>query len=53
VSYAINYVLSVGALALISGFISNPYLSGFLSAFIVSIANFFALKFVVFRNGVS
>jgi putative flippase GtrA len=53
VSYAINYVLSLGTLALISQFISNPYLSGFLAAFIVSIVNYFALKFVVFRKSVS
>lgn len=53
VSYAINYLMSVATLAIVSRFIANPYGSGFVSAFLVSIANYFALKFVVFRKATS
>jgi putative flippase GtrA len=48
-SYAVNYLLSLASLAIIARFIANPYAAGFLSAFLVSIVNYFALKFVVFR----
>lgn len=48
-SYAVNYVLGVGVLALVSRGIENPYLSGFVSAVIVSAVNFFFLKLFVFR----
>jgi len=50
VSYAVNYMASLGTLAVISHFVTNPYVSGILAAFIVSVANFFALKFLVFRR---
>lgn len=50
VSYAVNYLLSLATLAIISRFVANPYLAGFLAAFIVSVVNFFALKYVVFRK---
>jgi putative flippase GtrA len=49
-SYAVNYLLSLGSLAAIAQFISNPYLAGFLSAVLVSVVNYFALKYVVFRR---
>lgn len=49
ISYAINYILSVGTLALIASVVESPYLAGFLATFIVSIVNYFALKFMVFR----
>jgi putative flippase GtrA len=52
-SYALNYLMSLGTLALVARAVSNPYLAGFISAFIVSIVNFFALKFVVFRAQMS
>jgi len=52
-SYALNYLMSLGTLALVASAVSNPYLAGFISAFIVSIVNFFALKFVVFRAQMS
>lgn len=48
-SYGVNYLASVALLAIFSRFIANPYVSGILAAFIVSVVNFFALKFVVFR----
>jgi putative flippase GtrA len=49
-SYAINYLLSLAALAVIAHLVNNPYIAGFLAAFIVSIVNYFALKHVVFRK---
>jgi hypothetical protein len=52
-SYALNYLMSLGTLALVARAVSNPYFAGFISAFIVSIVNFFALKFVVFRAQMS
>jgi putative flippase GtrA len=48
-SYVVNYLASVVVLAIVSRFVANPYAAGILSAFIVSVANFFALKLVVFR----
>lgn len=48
-SYIVNYLVSLGVLAGVSHFIVNPYASGILAAFLVSVVNFFALKFVVFR----
>lgn len=48
-SYAVNYVCSLATLAVVARFIANPYVAGILAAFIVSIVNYFALKFVVFR----
>jgi putative flippase GtrA len=48
-SYMLNYLASLVTLAIVSRFIANPYVAGILAAFIVSVANFFALKFVVFR----
>lgn len=51
-SYGLNYLAGVAVLALVSRFIANPYIAGFLTTFIVSVANFFALKFVVFRGPV-
>jgi len=50
VSYAVNYLANVATLALLSLVIANPYIAGILTTFIVSVANFFALKFVVFRK---
>lgn len=49
-SYAVNYLLSVATLALVARVIANPYGAGFLSAFIVSVVNYFALKLIVFRR---
>lgn len=48
-SYAVNYLASVATLALVARFLANPYVAGILSAFIVSVGNYFALKLVVFR----
>ena len=52
-SYAVNYVLSVACLALVIRVIENPYVAGVVSTFVVSVINYFALKFVVFRTRAS
>lgn len=49
-SYAGYYVLNLAVLALISQFIASPYLAGSVATVIVSIANYFALKHLVFRS---
>ncbi|HUD91925.1 GtrA family protein [Sphingobium sp.] len=49
-SYGVNYLLGLGALAAISRVIESPYMAGFLAAFLVSIVNYFALKYLVFRT---
>ncbi|MEO1968986.1 MAG: GtrA family protein [Sphingomonadaceae bacterium] len=51
VSYAFNYLLNLGTLWLLSRFIASPYIAGILTAFLVSIVNYFALKLLVFRPG--
>ncbi|QGP79717.1 GtrA family protein [Sphingobium sp. CAP-1] len=48
-SYGVNYLLGLGTLWAISRVIASPYIAGLLSAVIVSIVNYFALKFLVFR----
>jgi putative flippase GtrA len=49
ISYAVNYVISLGTLWLLSTAIESAYIAGILSAFLVSIANYFALKRLVFK----
>lgn len=48
-SYAVNYLLGLGTLAAVARFIASPYLAGFVCAVIVSVINYFALKYLVFR----
>ncbi len=52
-SYAVNYVLGLGVLALVSRGVENPYLAGIGSAVIVSLVNFFFLKLFVFKAAAS
>jgi putative flippase GtrA len=47
-SYAVNYAVSLGTLAALSRFIASPYLAGILTTVFVSVANYFALKHLVF-----
>lgn len=47
-SYAVNYLLGLGALWAISQLISSPYLAGFIAVAIVSLTNYFVLKHWVF-----
>ena len=48
-SYAVNYLLSVAMLAVVASFVANPYVAGIAAALIVSVINYFALKYIVFR----
>jgi len=50
ISYGVNYLLGLAALAGVSRFIASPYIAGLLAALIVSVINYFALKYLVFRN---
>ena len=47
-SYAVNYLLGLGALWAISHLIASPYLAGFIAVGIVSLINYFVLKNWVF-----
>ena len=49
-SYAVNYLLGLGALWAVSRFIASPYLSGFIAVGIVSLINYFILKHWVFKT---
>ncbi|GAA0731548.1 GtrA family protein [Sphingomonas trueperi] len=48
-SYGANYLLGLVTLAGVSRVVGSPYLAGFISAFLVSVVNYFALKRLVFR----
>ena len=47
-SYAVNYLLGLGALWAISHAVASPYLAGFIAVGIVSLINYFILKHWVF-----
>ena len=49
-SYAINYLLGLGALWAISQFVPSPYLAGFIAVGIVSLINYFILRHWVFTE---
>lgn len=49
VSYAGNYLVGLAMLAGVSRFIASPYIAGIVSAALVSVVNYFALKHLVFR----
>lgn len=51
VSYAINYAVGLATLALVARFVASPYAAGIVTAGIVSVINYFALKHLVFRTG--
>ncbi len=48
-SYVGNYLLSLLTLKLVSQLIASPYVAGFVTAFLVSVVNYFVLKRLVFR----
>lgn len=50
-SYAVNYVLSLGLLALYRLVIRSPYLAGLAATLTASVINYFVLKRFVFRSG--
>ena len=47
-SYAVNYLLGLGALWAVSQVVASPYLAGFIAVGIVSLINYFILKHWVF-----
>ena len=49
VSYAVNYFVGLMALVAFAQVIASPYVSGVAAALSVSMINFFALKYLVFR----
>lgn len=48
VSYAVNYLLGLAALATASTVIHSPYLAGLVAVVFVSVVNYFILKHLVF-----
>jgi putative flippase GtrA len=48
VSYALNYLAGLAALAAASRVIGSPYAAGLVAVLVVSIANYFVLKHAVF-----
>lgn len=49
-SYAVNYLLGLGALWAVSQAVASPYLAGFIAVVIVSLINYFILKHWVFTS---
>lgn len=47
-SYAVNYLLGLGALWVVSQAVASPYLAGLIAVAIVSLINYFILKHWVF-----
>jgi len=52
-SYALNYLLAVGFLWLVSRLIGSPYLAGLVATLAVSIINYFLLRKLVFQGATS
>lgn len=49
-TYGANYCVNLAVLAFIAQFVVSPYVAGAITALIVSVINYFALKFLVFRK---
>lgn len=49
-SYVVNYLLGLAALAGTAQFIASPYLAGFIAVVVVSLLNYFILRHWVFRT---
>jgi putative flippase GtrA len=47
-AYGVNYLMSLGALAVADIFIESPYVAGFIATVSASLINYFALKYAVF-----
>lgn len=52
-SYALNYLVSLGTLALVAQALHSPYVAGAVATVIVSLINYFALRYLVFSRPVS
>lgn len=49
-SYAVNYLVSLGFLAIFARTVASPYLAGLLAIVATSLVNYFALKHLVFAR---
>jgi putative flippase GtrA len=49
-SYAANYLASLGLLAVLTRVIASPYLAGLATTVVISLLNFFVLKKLVFAR---
>lgn len=49
-SYVVNYLLSLAALALVSQVVRSPYVAGAVATVVVSLVNYFALRHLVFTR---
>lgn len=49
-SYVVNYLMGLVVLFAAAQFIPSPYLAGFVAVVIVSLANYFILKYLVFMR---
>lgn len=52
-SYVFNYLISLGALALVSQFLHSPYVAGVIAIGLTSVVNYFALKYLVFTKALA
>jgi putative flippase GtrA len=52
-AYGVNYVMSAAMLFVVIGWLPSAYAAGFLVTLFVSLINYFALKHLVFKQGVS
>jgi len=50
ITYCLNYLLSLGTLAVMVRVIASPYYAGIATTILVSAINYFALKGLVFRR---
>ncbi|MEP7007826.1 MAG: GtrA family protein [Sphingomonas bacterium] len=49
-AYALNYLVSLASLALVSQFLKSPYVAGLVALGLASGINYFALKYAVFEK---
>lgn len=50
ISYGMNYLISLSMLLIMSRFVASPYAAGLIVTAVVSVINYFGLKYVVFRT---
>lgn len=49
-AYALNYLVSLASLTIVSQFVKSPYLAGLMALVLASGVNYFALKYAVFTK---
>jgi len=50
ISYAVNYIVNLAGLRLVSSFVPDPYLAGGITTLTVVVFNYLVLKRLVFRS---